>query len=440
VKLAAAECQDRDVGRGLDEPVDLRRYGFAAEDVYSFEPLGADGHVAAGAGAAHQCRAILFGPPPATALIDFALIVAGRDITATTVLTPPVLNTGLANGTPEPAVQGNTFVIGGPGTFMLEARRDLGPFLNSATVNEVGHEVDSIGVIEAKLETETYSGGILSVGNQWNPWLPAKSAALDVMFGVANGINYDGFRDHYLDPANIASLPSYLVTSSGGATVSIYAPQLIAWMKQNAIAAKPLMAAYGTTDVSYAQAYAVFKTLPELSQRTFLNTVYFDELQQTAVKDGPSYLQYQRGYEAVNTLFPASLGYTANNLGGGSNGANAPVVTGNLDLRLATIQTDFGGDIDIFGPGGRVIAGSTVRTDAQAARRTYNGAVLFGGRDSGVTNLSDVLPFASAISAIPPGYEGVLTLRGGNINTFTDGDFLLNQSRLFTEEGGNILM
>jgi hypothetical protein len=34
----------------------------------------------------------------------------------------------------------------------------------------------------------------------------------------------------------------------------------------------------------------------------------------------------------------------------------------------------------------------------------------------------------------------VLTLRGGNINTFTDTNFVLNQSRLFTEQGGNILM
>jgi hypothetical protein len=34
----------------------------------------------------------------------------------------------------------------------------------------------------------------------------------------------------------------------------------------------------------------------------------------------------------------------------------------------------------------------------------------------------------------------VLTLRGGSISTFTDGDFLLNQSRLFTEGGGAITM
>ena len=76
--------------------------------------------------------------------------------------------------------------------------------------------------------------------------------------------------------------------------------------------------------VQYQQAYQAFVGLSALSQRVFLNQVYFNELQQTAVKGGLSYKEYSRGYEAVNTLFPASLGYTANNLGCGSNGANAP--------------------------------------------------------------------------------------------------------------------
>ncbi len=143
----------------------------------------------------------------------------------------------------------------------------------------------------------------------------------------------------------------------------IYGAMLVAWMQANHAA--DLVAAFGTTDVTYQQAYQAFVGLSELTQQVFLNQIYFNELRQTAVKDGPSYLQYARGYEAVNTLFPASYGYTANNLGGGSNGANAPVVTGNLDLRLATIQTEYGGDIDIFGPGGRVLAGSTVATAAQ---------------------------------------------------------------------------
>jgi hypothetical protein len=57
--------QDRDIGRKPYKPVDLRRDGLAAEDVDPFEPLRADGHVGAGAGAAHQRRAIVGGPPPA---------------------------------------------------------------------------------------------------------------------------------------------------------------------------------------------------------------------------------------------------------------------------------------------------------------------------------------------------------------------------------------
>ncbi len=78
-----------------------------------------------------------------------------------------------------------------------------------------------------------------------------------------------------------------------------------------------------------------------------------------------------------------------------------------------------------------------MRTAAQAARRTYDGVRLFIGNDQ----LSPlILATPNVISAIPSGYEGVLTLRGGAINTFTDGDFLLNQSRLFTEEGGEIVM
>ncbi|NVO13521.1 MAG: filamentous hemagglutinin family protein [Rhodoplanes sp.] len=336
---------------------------------------------------------------------DITRIVAGRDITATTVLTKPGGANGI--GTPEPALQGNTFVIGGPGDFTIEAGRDLGPFLNSATVTSSG-------------KTVSYGGGILSIGNEWNPWLPAKGADITVMFGVAKGADFAALRD------------AYLVPGSAAAVLGRYSAVLDDWMKKNA--ADVLLRLYGTTDVSDAQAYDAFKTLPELRQRIFLlGHVYFDELQAAGDPNGPSYLQYSRGYTAVNTLFPAALGYTANNLSGGSNGANALVPTGNLDLRLATIQTEWGGDIRILGPGGRVIAGSTVRTDAQAARRTYDGSRLFYGN----TGLGD-LP--SAIKAIPAGYEGVLTLRGGAISTFTDQDFLLNQSRLFTEQGGDILM
>jgi hypothetical protein len=377
---------------------------------------------------------------------DVTRIVAGRDITATSLLVQPRSfgsNGALLLGAAEPALLGNTFVLGGPGDFMLEAGRDLGPFLNSATVKSIGSSPRDPAPIE------TFGGGILSVGNEWNPWLPATGASVSVSFGDANGVNYDGLREAYLDPANLAAMPDYLfaqhnVTTTVGGHIQVdnvvtdrdqplYASLLMQWMQSHAASA--LTAAYGTTNVSYDQAYATFAALPAINQRDFLNQVYFNELKETADPASPSYLKYSRGYQAVNTLFPASYGYTQNDLTGGSNGANKRVETGDLDLRLATIQTARGGNITILGPGGNVIAGSTVRTSAQAALRTFGGRNLFGGLP-----LENSKNLPVSINEIPSGFEGVLTLRGGAISTFTDGDFLLNQSRLFTEQGGDIIM
>jgi filamentous hemagglutinin family protein len=375
---------------------------------------------------------------------DVTRIVAGRDITATTRLTEGFrLGSGSfpTATTPLPTVQGNTFQIGGPGEFVMEAGRNIGPFLNSATITALlprgnGFMAQSDFV---------YGGGVLSIGNEDNPWLAPEGADVTVMFGVAKGVAWGALRDYYLDPANLPNLDDDLfeqVAAGGGGVVvggdtvadrtkPIYGPKLIAWMTANAPEA--LEAETGGGKPDFEAAYKAFLTLPLLRQRSFLSEVYFNELTATADPDGPSYEQYQRGYQAVNLLFPAELGYTKNDLTGGSNGANEQVVTGNLDLRLATIQTSRGGDIRLFGPGGRVLAGSVVRTEQQIARRNYDGGRLFQG-------LPLNAPLATPIDAIPSGYEGLLTVRGGSIQTFTDGDVLLNQSRLFTQGGGDISM
>jgi filamentous hemagglutinin family protein len=369
---------------------------------------------------------------------DITRIVAGRDIIATTVLTQPVISATDTLGQLLPTLQGNSFTIGGPGSFFLEAGRDAGPFLNSAVTNGF---VDNQGHFSAA-GTLTYGGGILSVGNQDNPWLAQQGASIYTEFGVAKGAAFDALREAYLDPANLATMPDYLfvqTTNAAGISVPdrtqpIYGPILIAWIEANTTAFAP-----GQT-VTYQQAYDVFVKLPKLQQETFLlQDVYFNELSQTSIPTSVSYHQYSRGYLAVNTLFPASDGYTKNDLAGGSNGANSTVSTGNLDLRLATIQTDQGGNIFILGPGGRVLAGSTVATATQAAQRAYEGGLLFSGNAIYAGSAVGV-PLPSAISSIPVGDEGVLTLRGGGIYSFTDGAFLLNQSRLFTEAGGDIVM
>jgi hypothetical protein len=367
---------------------------------------------------------------------DITRIAAGRDITATTELVRPVVALPSVFGAQLPAVQGNSFVIGGPGSFYLEAGRNAGPFLNSATTN--AFRVDDGSNSAAGLLT--YGNGVRSVGDQWNPWLPLGGADVYTEFGVGKGQDFKGLASAYLDPANLATMPDYLFAQetdlAGNSTPDrsrpIYGPALVSWMQAHEPAL--LSQLYGSTEVTWQQAYKAFASLPALEQRGFLlKNVYFNELQQTSVPGGVSYLQYARGYTAVNTLFPSRLGYTPNNLGGGSNGASQIVPTGDLDLRLATIQTAQGGDVFILGPGGRVLAGSTVSTADQAARRAFvGGGLVNGGGANG--------PLASDIASIPVGMEGILTLQDGGIYTFTDKSFLLNQSRLFTEAGGDIVM
>ncbi len=295
-------------------------------------------------------------------------------------------------GAPEPAIEGNTFVIGGPGDFVLEAGRNLGPFMPS--VNVLSQYGTLISGEPANVSVQqSFGGGIISVGNQWDPYLPAAGASLTVMFGVGKGEDLDALRDAYVAPGTAAN-------ALGG-----YSATLLNWMQQNEAA--ELMTEFGTSNVTADQAYAAFVALPEVRQEVFLiRDVYFNELRATADTSSPSYKQYSRGYAAVNTLFPASLGYTSNNLTGGLGSSGSLVTTGDLDLRLATIQTQQGGDIDILGPGGRVVAGSTVATAAQAARRTSDDARLYSG---------GVAPYGvpAKIESIPAGYEGVLTLRGG---------------------------
>ncbi len=354
------------------------------------------------------------------AATDVTRITAGRDIVATSrVLSVGTTATGLAS---LPVLQGNTFILGGPGALFVEAGRDLGPFLNSAVVrNAAGSNV-------------AYAGGIVTVGNDYNPWLGAAGARVYAEFGVGKGADYNGLRDTYVDPANTAALDgdlfAQIVDANGNRspdrTKPIYAPILIDWLAANT----------GVTYPNATAAYAAFVALPALVQRQFLlDKVYFNELAAPSRPDGPSYLQYIRGYRAVDRLFPAVLGYTANDLSGAGNGGTK-VATGNLDLRLATLETQRGGDITILGPGGRVLGGSVVATSAQAARR---------GEEVGTFNLFQGLrrvdlQVAERITGIPIGFEGVLTLRGGFVNGFTDGDFLLNQSRLFTIDGGDVTL
>ncbi|MBX9884645.1 MAG: filamentous hemagglutinin family protein, partial [Novosphingobium sp.] len=382
-----------------------------------------------------------------TAASNTTTITAGRDILGTTTSSA---TTNL------PYITSSNYLLGGPGTFQVQAGRNIGPFITSVTIDNV-----------------SYAGGIQTVGNDVNPWLAPVGADLTVLYGVSKGINYDGLTSTYLDPANAARLDGALfvqVTDVLGndrpdRTRPLYAPILAKWLRTRAPDA--FAAVFGSTaypdtsagnaaltSASYgrmAELYAAFQGLDPLLRQSFLiRELFYNELQKT-----PSI----QAYRAVNTLFPAALGYTDNlaqfttdpatvnedhplgqptrNLLDGQPAKATQVVTGSVDLRLATLETTRGGDITIVGPGGNFIGGSVVRTSEQAARRVSR----FGVGPNSSLNYGQLSNTnVRRIDTIPIGYEGVLTLRGGKIYSFTDGDLLVNQSRVFTVAGGNIVL
>ena len=237
--------------------------------------------------------------------------------------------------------------------------------------------------------------GIEAIGNTENQTLPHESASINVLFGVSPGIDDAQFIADYVNP----SAASYEIGED-----------LIAFMEQYDEGSgidTGLVSDRPSVTLTLDQAWTQFQALPAYVQQSFAEETLFAVLTDVGTDynnpSSPYYHQYARGYQAINTLFPASYGYTSNSLTGGLNGANKLVQTGNLDIASSTIQTQQGGNVTILGPGGEALVGS-----------------------------SSAPPSGNSAEAT----EGILTLENGDIDIFTDRSLLLAQSRVFTEQGG----
>jgi filamentous hemagglutinin len=99
---------------------------------------------------------------------------------------------------------------------------------------------------------------------------------------------------------------------------------------------------------------------------------------------------YQGGYDAIAALFPEKFG----------------PYKGDIKMFFSQVKTEQGGGIDLMAPGGLINAGLAVSS----------------GLSKGPSQL------------------GIVTARGGNVRAFAHGDFAVNQSRVFTLQGGDILI
>jgi len=434
---------------------------------------------------------------------DVTRITAAGDITATQRVV--TLNGAAAVGRIYTAA--NDIALGGPGALFVEAGRDLGPFVISGNGRSGG--IRTVGN-EANPWLTSNGARLYAMFGLKSPVTGAPSGARyqalrDIYLNPANLAQLDGdlFEQltdeagnqtpdrtrytyapilaqwlHDNEPAlfnDIFNTPAIrdAATLTGGLTLTeatrLAADTTLSDVDRAAAVAK-LSAASQLANAAYprmADLYAALTSLDVgtasdpaggvLRQRQFLlDKLYFGELAAPADPTGTSYLQYIRAYRAVETLFPAELGYTDNlatyTLDPATISADRPlgvpakrldasgeplaaerVRTGDADLRLSTFQTRRGGDLTIIAPGGNVIAGSVVRLDAQLARTAQ--AYLLTDSDNSAVNAG-----ARLIDSFTTGNEGILTLRGGAIRSFTDGDFRLNQSRLFAVQGGDLTL
>jgi filamentous hemagglutinin family protein len=326
---------------------------------------------------------------------DVSTIEAGRDITYT--------GNNNAGG----------LQVAGPGFLVVQAGRNIGPFLPLADDNPqfapVQEGIVSVGIASTRPVGDIYvsqpqaqGGGSVGIYDQalFGPFSHPRrntqltdaagtrqGASLEVLFGTKFGVDYQAMINAYIDPANAANVDHN------------YVPDLQAFLQQ---IGKP---ASSSDPATVCQA---FNALPKDLQQVFVDQVFFAELKAVAIsKQQTGTADYPRGEIAVNTMFPASFGYTSNALGSGTESVNTLVKIGDLNLYHATIQTQFGGDVSIFGPGGSLNVGP-LSTEPNPKLK-----------------LRDL---------------GILTLGSGNINTFTDENVSVNSSRVLTTFGGDVLM
>ncbi len=229
------------------------------------------------------------------------------------------------------------------------------------------------------------SGGVLPNLSQFEVDGPGQFyviAGKDVDLGASNGIVSVGRTRNPALPAggaDIMVMAGQSPTPDYSAFITKYLVNEDTYHDQLAQYMKGL----GSSDTTVA----AFQALPLVQQRQFILEVFFSELRASGV-DAATSKNYQRGFDAIATLF-SKTGYD-----------------GDIKSFLSQITTTDGGNINLVVPGGLV--------------------------NAGVAGSTTVNKKADQI--------GIVAARAGNIDAFVRDDFLVNSSRVFALDGGDILI
>jgi hypothetical protein len=157
-------------------------------------------------------------------------------------------------------------------------------------------------------------------------------------------------------------------------------------------------------NLSYSAALTAFEALTPAQRLPLLAQVLNDELSITGINHTVHGDTYDRGYAAINKLFPTT---DAQN--------NTLSYQGDINMFFSQIKTEEGGNINLLDPGGSVVVG-VPNPPAALGEIKANGSI------AAAANL------------------GLLVLGQGAIEGFADQSFEVNTSRILTLEGGDIIL
>jgi len=272
---------------------------------------------------------------------------------------------------------------------VVQAGRDLSYSPGAQRTESAGIRVSGLGVLEVTagrdLDLGT-SGGIVSRGDLDNPNLPVGGASIQVMAGVgAKGLDAAGTLER-------------LAARVAGGSVSDSDLWLVRWLVGND--------SLGAGDA--AAAVANVRAQDQQSQRDQVREMVFTALRATGRAsnqvDSGYANDFSRGYAALELVFP----------GIGKQDANGRFseYQGSINLFASRIKTERGGDIELMVPGGGMVVG-LANTPENLTRTDGAGSL---------------------------GALGVVTTSTGDIKGFARDDVLVNQSRMLTVGGGDILL
>ena len=230
------------------------------------------------------------------------------------------------------------------------------------------------------------SGGIESRGNLDDANLSSSGANIALNAGVGNGgsINY---------AAALATLAQDLQASTPSADALFDAE----WLT-------------GQSNLTPAQALAAVQAVqaqPVAAQDAAVRNMVYTALLTTG-RDynnaaSPYFGDYSRGYAALDLLFPGMDTQNAN--------GTYTAYTGSINMFASRVKTDSGGNIEFMVPGGGITVGLANTPESLVGSQYLNNNVL-----------------------------GMVVVGSGDINGFTRDSMLVNQSRILTVGGGNVLL